>query len=137
MLKRLFDSFAKPLRGAHRRRGQLGERLAAKHLKKQGFRVLARNVRSRYGELDIIALDPDRTTIVSVEVKAGAANPHYPPELHVTPAKQRKIVALTAQLARRHRLTGRPLRFDVVAVEFPEAGDPVIRHHVGAFASQV
>lgn len=137
MLQRLLDLFTQRLRGANRQRGQHGERLAAKYLKKQGYRLLARNVRSRHGELDLIARDPDGKTIVSVEVKAGAANPHYPPELHVTPAKQRKIVALTAQLARRNQLTGRPFRFDVIAVEFPETGDPVIRHHVGAFASKV
>lgn len=137
MLQRFFDLLAKPLRGAHRQRGQRGERLAAQHLKKQGYRLLARNVRSKHGELDLIALDPDRKTIVSVEVKAGAANPSYPPERHVTAAKQRKIVALTAQFARRHRLTGCPFRFDVIAVEFPESGDPVIRHHAGAFASRV
>lgn len=137
MLQSLLDFFAKPLRGAHRQRGQLGERLAAKHLKKQRYHLLARNVRSKHGELDLIALDPDGHTIVSVEVKAGAVNPQYPPELHVTPAKQRRIVALTAQLARRNQLTGRPFRFDVIAVELPDVGDPVIRHHVGAFASHV
>lgn len=137
MLQRLLTLFTKPLRGAHRQRGQRGERLAAKHLKQQGYRLLARNVRSKHGELDLIALGPDRKTIVSVEVKAGAANPNYPPELHVTAAKQRKIVALTAQFARRNKLTDRPFRFDVIAVEFPESGDPIIRHHAGAFASRV
>lgn len=126
----------KPLRGAHRRRGRAGERLAAKHLKSKGYRVLARNLRSRHGELDLVVWSPDGA-VVAVEVKAGAANPAFPPELHVTPAKQRKIVALLAQVARRHRLTGKRLRFDVVAVEFPEQGEPVIRHHAGAFESPV
>ncbi len=137
MLQRLLNLLPQPLRGTHRQRGQRGERLAAQHLKKQRYRILARNVRSKHGELDLIALDPDGHTIVSVEVKAGGVNPQYPPELHVTPAKQRRIVALTAQLARRNKLTGRPFRFDVIAVEFPDVGDPVIRHHVGAFASHV
>jgi len=137
MIQRFLKLLPKPLRGDHRQRGQLGERLAAKHLKKKRYRILARNVRSKHGELDLIALDPDGKTVVSVEVKAGAVNPHYPPELHVTPAKQRRIVALTAELARRNHLAGRPFRFDVIAVEFPDAGDPIIRHHVGAFASHV
>lgn len=133
MMQRLAELFVKPLRGANRRRGRHGERLAARHLKKNGYRILARNVRNRCGELDLIALAPDQRTVVAVEVKAGAANPTYPPELHVTPAKQRKIVALTAQLARRYRLTQSAFRFDVIAVEFPDVGDPVIRHHVSAF----
>jgi len=135
MFDRLLDFF-KPLRGAHRRRGRAGERLAAKYLKKKGYRILARNVRSQDGELDIIALDRDGT-IVSVEVKAGAVNPHFPPEVHVTLAKQRRIVALTAALARRSRLDARRFRFDVIAVEFPVSGKPIIRHHLGAFESHV
>lgn len=136
MLDRLLH-FLLPLRGTHRQRGRDGERLAAKHLKTKGYRILARNVRARHGELDLIALDPDGRTVVSVEVKAGRANPNFPPELHVTRTKQQKIIALTATVARRHRLTDRPFRFDVVAVEFPDGGDPVIRHHVGAFQSSV
>lgn len=124
------------MRGAHRRRGRPGERVTAKHLKKQGYRILSRNVRNRHGELDLIVLAPD-DALVAVEVKAGAVNPAFPPELHVTPAKQRKIIAITAQLARCHRLTDRRWRFDVVAVEFPEAGKPIVRHYVGAFESHV
>ncbi|MBB6429441.1 YraN family protein [Algisphaera agarilytica] len=137
MFQRFAHLFVAPMRGAHRRRGRAGEHLAAQHLKKHGYRVLARNLRNRFGEIDLLALAPDGRTVVVVEVKAGSANERFPPELHVTPAKQRKIVALTAQLARRYRLTDRPFRFDVIAVEFPEQGDPVIRHHVGAFASRV
>jgi putative endonuclease len=115
-------------------RGRQGERIAARHLKGKGYRLIARNVRNRFGELDLIARDPDGT-LVAVEVKAGAAHPGYRPEMHVTPAKQRKIVALTAQLARRHRLTQNRWRFDVVAVEFPDRGPAVVRHHIGAFHS--
>ena len=126
------------LRGAHRRRGRAGERVAAAYLKKRGYRVLAKNLRSRHGELDLVCLSPEGV-LVAVEVKAGANNPDYPPELHVTPAKQRKIVALCAQLARRRGLTQRAWRFDVVAVEFPAdpGSEPVVRHHAGAFESPV
>ncbi|MEM9882850.1 MAG: YraN family protein [Planctomycetota bacterium] len=121
---------------AHLRRGRRGERLAARHLKHKGYRVLARNLRSRHGELDLLVESPDGAVVV-VEVKAGAANPAFPPELHVTPAKQRKLVVLAATLARRHRLTTRRIRFDVVAVEFPDAGPPTLRHHAAAFESYV
>ncbi|MEL7087168.1 MAG: YraN family protein [Planctomycetota bacterium] len=136
MPQRSGRAWFKPMRGAHRKRGRAGERVAAKHLKKKGYRILSRNVRSRHGEIDLIVIAPNGT-LVAVEVKAGAVNPAFPPELHVTPAKQRKIVALTAGLARRHRLTGRRWRFDVIAVEFPEAGKPVVRHFEGAFQAHV
>ncbi|MEM9882865.1 MAG: YraN family protein [Planctomycetota bacterium] len=120
----------------HLRRGRRGERLAARHLKKNGYRVLARNLRSRHGEIDLVAASPDGAVVI-VEVKAGGANPAFPPELHVTPAKQGKLVALAAAIARRHRLTQRRIRFDVVAVEFPDVGPPTLRHHTAAFESHV
>ena len=49
--------------------GALGERLAADHLIGLGLRILARNWRCRYGELDVIAADPTTDTVVFVEVK--------------------------------------------------------------------
>ncbi|HEY9266717.1 MAG TPA: YraN family protein, partial [Mycobacterium sp.] len=49
--------------------GALGEQLAVDHLRGLGLRVLARNWRCRYGELDIIAADDAARTVVFVEVK--------------------------------------------------------------------
>lgn len=117
--------------------GGLGEDAAAAHLQRQGYRILARNVKNRTGELDVVAEAPDGRTIVFVEVKAGTApGGVYRPELHVNAAKRRKLVALATQFARRHRFTDRPLRFDVIGVDLPPSGDPVIRHHLGAFESR-
>jgi putative endonuclease len=126
----------KPLRGAHRQRGRRGEQIAEKYLTSQGHRVLGRNVRNRFGELDLVTRDP-AGVLVFVEVKAGTAHDRYRPEMHVTPAKQRKLIALAAQFARRHELTQNLMRFDVIAVEFPAAGEPIVRHHPGAFTSMV
>ena len=113
--------------------GQRGETTAARHLKRQGYRILARNVRNRSGELDIVAEAPDHRTVVFVEVKAGVAAA-IRPEVHVNRAKRRKLILLATQFVRRHRLTDRPLRFDVVGVDFPPGkAEPVIRHHSAAF----
>ena len=49
--------------------GALGERLAVDHLLGLGLRIVARNWRCRYGELDVIAVDPAADTLVFVEVK--------------------------------------------------------------------
>ncbi|MGH3561802.1 MAG: YraN family protein, partial [Mycobacterium sp.] len=49
--------------------GALGEQLAIDHLTGQGWQILARNWRCRYGELDVIAADPAGRTVVFVEVK--------------------------------------------------------------------
>lgn len=116
--------------------GQRGERWAARHLKRQGYRILARNLRNKWGEIDILAEASGGRTVVIVEVKAGTGGP-LPPEVHVNRAKQRKLTQLAAGLARRHGFTQRPIRFDVIAVEFPPSGKPVVRHHLGAFQSHV
>lgn len=116
--------------------GQQGEDLAAKHLRSQGYRVLARNCRSRLGEIDIVARSPDGRMLVIVEVKAGRPG-RFPPEVHVNVAKQRKLTALAAGLLRKHRMTGLPVRFDVVAVVIPEDGAPTIRHHRAAFEARL
>jgi len=66
------DSFEGPRRrrgDEHRRKlGTLGEQLAAEHLRRLGFVIVERNVRTRYGEIDLIAVD-DRGTLVFAEVK--------------------------------------------------------------------
>ena len=51
--------------------GRRGERIAAARLRREGYRILARNVRNRFGEIDLVAEAPDRRTVVVVEVKAG------------------------------------------------------------------
>ncbi len=113
--------------------GARGEAVAAKHLRGRGYRLLARNLRSRAGELDLVAEAPDGRTVVIVEVKAGrVGNPM--PEVHVNAAKRKKLVALAHALVRRMELRDRPIRFDVIAVEFGEEGaEPIVRHHAGAF----
>jgi putative endonuclease len=128
--------------GLERNIGARGERVAARHLRHLGYRILARNLRTRAGEIDLLAQAPDRRTIVVVEVKSAVNDqPDQPldprPEEHVHYFKQRRLTALACQIARRYNLGGLPIRFDVVGVEFPDDAPPVVRHHPGAFESQV
>jgi putative endonuclease len=116
--------------------GPLGEGHARRFLKRQGYRIHARNLRNRFGEIDILAEAPDRRTLVLVEVKAGAGRA-LPPEVHVNAQKQRRLTALAAQLLRRFKLTHRPLRFDVVVVHWTNNKKPDIRHHRAAFEAHV
>ncbi len=134
-LRPLLDAL-RPLQGVKRRTGRRGERLAARHLRRHGYRILGRNLRNRLGEVDLLAEASDGTVVV-VEVKAGRVGSPHRPEVHVNAAKQRKLVAVAASLARRHGLSQRRFRFDVIAVDFAERGKPVVRHHVGAFQSPV
>lgn len=118
--------------------------MAARFLRKRGYRILARNVNFSHGEIDLLVEAPDKKTIVVVEVKAAEVATDTPPaasrprpEVHVNHVKQRKLVSLAAQAVKRYRLHNRPVRFDVVGVDLPEKKKPVIRHHVGAFESHV
>lgn len=120
-----------------------GEWVAARHLQRRGYRIIGRNLRNRLGEIDLLAIAPDRRTVVIVEVKSRAtASATHPvdelvPEARVNRSKQRKLVALAAQLARRSGLSQRPIRFDVVGVDLPDRKRPIVRHHVAAFESHI
>ncbi|GAB4187146.1 MAG: hypothetical protein Kow00105_01750 [Phycisphaeraceae bacterium] len=126
----------KRLARARRRTGHRGERAAEKHLKSQGYRILARNLRNRYGEIDLLALTPNRNTLVVIEVKAADNNSDHP-ERRVNQAKQKRLVALAAQIARQYGLQHMPIRFDVIAVNFTADARPIVRHIPAAFQSHV
>jgi len=125
---------------AERALGRAGERAAARMLRRAGYRVIGRNVRCRAGEADIVCIAPDRRTVVVVEVKTRrATGGGPPPEANVHARKRAKLLAVTRYLARANRWEGRPVRIDVVAVEWPAEGArgrPVLRHHVGAVRSR-
>lgn len=112
-----------------RRLGRRGERAAARYLRKQGHRILARNVRLRAGEIDLVTLAPGGA-IVMVEVKTRRDGSSIPPEASVTAAKKQTLLALTADLIRRNDWHDRAVRIDVVAVTWsPESRTPDIRHY--------
>lgn len=132
-IRRLFGPRDAP-RG--RSLGRAGEKLAAAHLRRSGFRVLARNIIVAPGEADIVCLAPDRSTVVIVEVKTRlrrAEDPRaLPPEANIHAHKRRKLIQVTKAIARRYRTGDRPIRIDVVAVEWDAEGRHIVRHHVGA-----
>jgi putative endonuclease len=111
--------------------GDEGERIAAKHLKRQGYRILARQSRSRLGEIDLVALDGN--VVVFVEVKSRRDQREGSPAEAVDLRKQRKLTQLGLAWLKRRRLLGRPCRFDVVAIRWDSAGKPVIEHFKNAF----
>lgn len=96
--------------------GKKGEQLAADFLRKKNYKILERNFKKRYGEIDIIALCEE--TLVFVEVKTRFSEKYGSPEESVTPWKLRQI-AKTGQFYKLlHPELPDLLRIDVVAVEF-------------------
>lgn len=122
--------------------GRAGERAAARFLKRSGYRLLGRNVRTRVGEADLVCQAPDGTTIVIVEVKTRGreegqhqASAQIAPEASVTAHKRRTLRSIALTLRRANRWHDRPIRIDVVAVEWTGASHPRIRHLVDAVDS--
>jgi len=112
--------------------GQEGEAAAARYLKRQGYRILARGDRAFTGELDLVALD--RETVVFVEVKTRRSQESGHPAEAVDPAKQRRLTRLAVTFLKRHGLLERPARFDVVAVTWiADERRPAIEHLQNAF----
>ena len=72
--------------------GDRGERLAAKFLRKRGFKIIARQYKTRMGELDLIARDGH--DIVFVEVKTRRSDAAGHPVEAITPTKQQKLTRL-------------------------------------------
>ncbi len=107
-----------------RRLGFQAEAMAAAHLERLGYRIVARNVTVKGGELDLVALDGD--TLCFVEVRARADARHGRADETVGPTKRRRLVHAARVFLAGWRDPSAPCRFDVVAVE-PE-GIRVIRN---------
>lgn len=113
--------------------GAQGEQLAAEHLERLGYRVLARGYRTRVGELDLIVAD-DRT-IVFVEVKTRRAGSGSPWDaLHGRKRIQVRRMAAIWLASEQDRPHARDLRFDAVGVVIDGRGRLVSLEHLeGAF----
>lgn len=94
--------------------GGRGERLAERHLKRSGYRLLTRNFRAAGAEIDLIAADGE--TIVFVEVKTRVGIAAGRPEEAVDGLKQSRIRRAAEIYLDRHCSTQAPIRFDVVAI---------------------
>jgi putative endonuclease len=105
-----------------RRIGTEAEDVAVHALRRAGYRIVDRNVRFKFGEIDAVC-EKDGA-LVFVEVKAKRAPHHGSPFEAVTPRKQRQIARLAEAYLQRHPPAGRVCRFDVVAVRLGPGGEP-------------
>ena len=113
--------------------GPRGERHAARFLRERGWRVVDQNLRIGKDEIDLVALDP-AGVIVLVEVKTRKDD-RTPAAAHVDQRKQRKLSRLAANLQKRRAYRDRAMRFDVIAILWPEGGEPQVTHYENAFES--
>lgn len=110
--------------------GQTGERLTAAYLEGNGYRILARNYHSRWGEVDLIA--ENGKYLAFVEVKLRKDSGFSTARESVTPAKQKKLRQTALTYLSEHGLDRQP-RFDVAEVYLPASGVAKIEYYEDAF----
>ncbi len=97
------------------RLGKWGEKVAQQYLLGQGYRILGRNVRTPYGEIDLIVqreAEPD--IVIFVEVKTRTSSTLGWPEEGVTPRKEAHLLAASAHYAAEHGIDH--WQIDVIAI---------------------
>ena len=111
---------------------QAGEDLAAQHLHRLGWRILARNWRCTVGELDIIAVDPSASgTVVFCEVKCRRGTSYGLPIEAITRAKVTKLRELALHWLREQPGAVPNMRFDGIGVLLGPDGAGRIDHRRG------
>jgi len=119
----------KPL---HLRHGELGERAARRHLRRQGLKFLTANFRSPRGEIDLIFRDVD--CLVFIEVKARSSEEWGRPAAAVNAERRRRLTQAALDYLRLLRNPPVKLRFDVVEVLLQDSAVREVRHLPNTFA---
>ena len=112
--------------------GALGEKLAAKYLKKNGYIILEKNYRNKLGEIDIIARKGEE--IVFVEVKSRSADPYLGGAYSVDQRKQFHILRTASAYLSENHCDLQP-RFDIIETEIDRVTGKLVRvnHYKSAF----
>ena len=108
--------------------GHWGEETAADHLRQRGYEILARNIRTPYGEIDLIARQGDIT--IFVEVKTLTSSKNFFPEQNVTARKREHMLACAEHYAAENAIDH--WQIDVIAVEGKQGLEPKVTHFENA-----
>ena len=108
--------------------GKLGEDTATGYLRREGYRILQRNFKARYGEIDIICVKDD--TLVFVEVKTRIGEAFGKPEESVTPRKLHEVVKTAEFYKMQHTELPSSLRIDVIGIQFDDSDSPTYFNHI-------
>lgn len=106
---------------ARKNLGDSGERVAALFLEQRGYKILARNFRTRAGEVDLVAQDADG--LAFVEVRTRNRNKLVTPEESLTPRKRTALLATAERFLQAHpQYADCSWRIDLVAIEVDRSG---------------
>ncbi len=103
--------------------GRYSEEKAAAFLKRNGYKILERNYKTAFGEIDVIAKEGG--AIVFVEIKSRASPLFGPPYLRITKEKRHNIIKNALSYLKRHGLIDGECRIDVVSVSLDKKEHPI------------
>jgi putative endonuclease len=112
----------------NQRIGKWGEEIASEYLTQKGCEVLGRNVRTPYGEIDIIAKQAE--IFIFVEVKTRTSNKMGLPEESITARKREHMIACAEHYAVEHEIDH--WQIDVISIEVKPETEPVITYFENA-----
>ncbi|MBI3152265.1 MAG: YraN family protein [Chloroflexi bacterium] len=112
----------------NQRVGAWGEESAVRYIAKRGCEIVARNVRTPYGEIDIIAKQGD--VLIFVEVKTLTSSKNFYPEHNITTRKREHMLNAAQHYAAKHEIDH--WQIDVIAIEGKPGTNPVITHFENA-----
>ncbi len=116
MLDRLRDTRRRRLWAPDLAAGRRGEDLAHRFLRKQGYVIVARNYRLASGDAEADLIAREGGELVVIEVKTRETAEYGPPERAVNPEKQRHLIRVAREYARKTDTPWEQVRFDVVSV---------------------
>lgn len=111
--------------------GRRAEDLATSYLEAQGYKIIAKNYRTKLGEIDVIGRDGN--CVCFIEVRSVNTRRFGSPEYSVTRRKQGQIARSALSYIKQHRMEEEDCRFDVVAIENMDTAMPEIRLIKDAF----
>lgn len=108
--------------------GNIGEEAAVQAIKKRGYKIIARNYRTKMGEIDIIAKDGEYT--VFVEVRLRKSNAFGSPADTIDRRKQQKIIKAAQMYAVKNDIYDTPMRFDAVLINADTDGKKLVNTEI-------
>lgn len=101
---------------AHNDLGRWGEHVAAEYLKSKGWYIRHTDWRYKHYDIDIVAIDEDRTQLLIVEVKTRTSGVWGEPDMAIDLEKQNNIIRSTAAYQRAQRLEHLDVRYDTISI---------------------
>ncbi len=113
--------------GSRQSLGRVGEVLAGAYLKNKGYSIVQINLRTPYGEIDLVSKYKD--TIVFVEVKTRANTNLGPPEISITPRKAEHMRNAAEFYIQQHPELDADWRIDLVTIQMRPDNSPALIDH--------